>query len=183
MSRRVILALAAALALAAPLAARAAVTNYAQNFESMSLANPTALSDDGWIVYGNVYASDKTTYLYGYGPFPAPNPGGGFSADMPDLVAVQPRQETVDGEGLVGAELVDLSRTLVERGLSGLQVDFEDAEPSDRERRAQPLVALLDGRLGAHLLGHLEALDEDAGHLTRVVRHRFENEVEEDFLN
>ncbi len=83
MLRRSLTALAAALLLLAP-AAHAAVTNYAQNFESMSLADPSALSADGWMVYGNVFAPDGVTYLYGYGPYPAPNPGGGFSALVAD---------------------------------------------------------------------------------------------------
>ncbi len=80
---RSLIALATALVLVAS-TAQAAVTNYAQNFESMSLADPSALSNDGWLVYGNVWAPDKTTYLYGYGPYPAPNPGGGFSALVAD---------------------------------------------------------------------------------------------------
>ncbi|MFO7608332.1 MAG: FlgD immunoglobulin-like domain containing protein, partial [Candidatus Krumholzibacteriia bacterium] len=36
-----------------------------------------ALSGDGWLVYGNVY-TPTLTYLYGYGPFPAPNDGFAF---------------------------------------------------------------------------------------------------------
>ncbi len=80
---RSLIALATALVLVAS-TAQAAVTNYAQNFESMSLADPSALGNDGWLVYGNVWAPDKATYLYGYGPFPAPNPGAGFSALVAD---------------------------------------------------------------------------------------------------
>ncbi len=42
----------------------------------------TALSDEGWLVFGNVYQNwpDCDGYLYGYGPFAAPNGGGGFSS-------------------------------------------------------------------------------------------------------
>ncbi len=43
----------------------------------MSQTSLTALSDDGWLVYGNVFTSGGT-YLYGYGPFPAPNTGQAF---------------------------------------------------------------------------------------------------------
>jgi len=52
---------------------------YTQDFESLDQLSPTALSDDGWIVFGKVFAPDGTTYLYGYGSFPAPNNTGGFS--------------------------------------------------------------------------------------------------------
>jgi len=71
--------IAAALLLAAPVASQAALTSYAQNFEALDASSPTALSADGWVVYGNVYnAAD--VYQYGYGTFPAPNPGAGFCA-------------------------------------------------------------------------------------------------------
>ncbi len=49
-----------------------AVTPYSQDFESLTQSDSNALANDGWLVYGNVYAPD-TTYLYGYGPYPAPN--------------------------------------------------------------------------------------------------------------
>jgi flagellar hook capping protein FlgD len=62
-----------------PATSRAALSTYTQNFESLVKSNPTALSGDGWLVYGNVYAADHT-YLYGYGPYPAPNGSGAFCA-------------------------------------------------------------------------------------------------------
>jgi hypothetical protein len=52
---------------------------YMQDFESLEQLSPTALSDDGWIVFGDVFAPDGTTHLYGYGSYPAPNNTGGFS--------------------------------------------------------------------------------------------------------
>ena len=58
----------------------AAVTPYTQTFEGLNQADPTALGNDGWLVYGNVWAPDGTTYIGGYGPFPAPNGGPGFCA-------------------------------------------------------------------------------------------------------
>jgi hypothetical protein len=59
---------------------RAQLGPYTQDFESLVQADPMALSSDGWVVFGNVFDPTHTMYLYGYGPFPAPNPGGGFSA-------------------------------------------------------------------------------------------------------
>ena len=71
--------LAAALLVAAPSAAHAALSPYTQNFEGLVMADPTALGIDGWIVYGNVF-TPALVYLYGYGPQPAPNGGNAFSA-------------------------------------------------------------------------------------------------------
>ncbi len=56
----------------APATSHAQLSPYSQNFENLGLNDPAALSNDGWLVYGNVY-SPTLTYLYGYGPFPAPN--------------------------------------------------------------------------------------------------------------
>ena len=53
---------------------------YTQDFESLDRVSPTALSDDGWVIFGNVFAADGETYLYGYGAFPAPNGGESFCA-------------------------------------------------------------------------------------------------------
>ena len=72
--------LVAALLGLAPMTSRAALVSYTQNFESLVKSSPTALSGDGWVVYGNVYSSDHATYLYGYGPYPAPNGSGAFCA-------------------------------------------------------------------------------------------------------
>ena len=68
-------ALVAALLLLAPPTSHAALSAYSQNFESLVLTAPTALANDGWLVYGNVYNPAGTTWLYGYGPYPAPNDG------------------------------------------------------------------------------------------------------------
>lgn len=68
--------LAAAAVLAAPLSAHAALSAYSQNFEGLS--GDTALSDDHWMYYANVF--NGSSWLYGYGPGPAPNNTGGFSA-------------------------------------------------------------------------------------------------------
>lgn len=72
-----ILMLALALVLSVP--ASAQLAPYSQDFEGLDQANPDALGADGWLVFGNVFDGDGN-YQYGYGVFPAPNPGGGFSA-------------------------------------------------------------------------------------------------------
>ena len=61
-----------------PAAAHAQLAAYSQDFELLDQMDPTALGNDGWLVYGNVFAPDGTTYLYGYGTNPAPNDGFGF---------------------------------------------------------------------------------------------------------
>jgi len=53
-------------------AASFALTPYSQDFEGLIQPLPTALGDDGWLVFGNVSLPDGT-YQYGYGPEPAPN--------------------------------------------------------------------------------------------------------------
>ncbi len=60
-------------------ASQAQLSNYSQNFEGLTLSSSTALSANGWVVYGNVF-DGSNNYLYGYGTFAAPNPGGGFCA-------------------------------------------------------------------------------------------------------
>ena len=52
---------------------------YAQDFDGLDINNGDALSNEGWIIYANVF-DPAGGYLYGYGTFPAPNPGIGFSA-------------------------------------------------------------------------------------------------------
>lgn len=61
-----------------PAPSRADLVPYSQDFEGLVQSNPAALAGDGWLVYGNVF-SPTWTHLYGYGPFPAPNGGPGFS--------------------------------------------------------------------------------------------------------
>jgi hypothetical protein len=54
-----------------------ALVPYSQDFEGLNQASVTALGDDGWLVFANVFGPDWG-YWYGYGVFPAPNDGGGF---------------------------------------------------------------------------------------------------------
>ena len=62
----------------APLASWADLAPYSQDFEGLDQQSPTALGDDGWLIFGNVFGPDWS-YWYGYGVFPAPNGGPGFS--------------------------------------------------------------------------------------------------------
>jgi hypothetical protein len=78
MFRRLAPTLAAALLFLAPAASHAALTTYAQTFEGLVQADPSALGNNGWKVFANVFSPDGSTYYYGYGPFPAPNNAGGF---------------------------------------------------------------------------------------------------------
>lgn len=80
MAHRTPAALVAALLLLAPARGHTAVSAYTQNFEGLLQTNPNALAADGWLVFGNVFDPTGTTWLYGYGPFPAPNTGAAFCA-------------------------------------------------------------------------------------------------------
>lgn len=55
-----------------------ALTPYSQDFEGLVQTDPLALENEGWIVYGNVF-DPAMSFLYGYGPFAAPNHQFGFS--------------------------------------------------------------------------------------------------------
>lgn len=67
-----------------PATGHADILAYGQSFETMLPTDAGALGADGWLVYGNVF-NPSFVYLYGYGPFPAPNnqppgpPGPAFS--------------------------------------------------------------------------------------------------------
>ena len=54
-----------------------------EDFESLDPANPSAMTDAGWLVFANVF-DNNGGYLYGYGPFSAPNGGPAFCAVAPD---------------------------------------------------------------------------------------------------
>ncbi|MGD9546570.1 MAG: hypothetical protein AB7V45_03375 [Candidatus Krumholzibacteriia bacterium] len=56
-----------------------ALNGYSQDFESLNQADTSALGNDGWLVFANVFGPDWS-YWYGYGVFPAPNDGAAFSA-------------------------------------------------------------------------------------------------------
>ena len=70
----------AALLCLLPMAGQAALSLYSQDFEGLVQTDIAALANDGWWVYGNVFDPSGTTYLYGYGPFVAPNDGAAFCA-------------------------------------------------------------------------------------------------------
>ena len=56
-----------------------ALWSYNQDFEGLALPSEGALLGDNWLVFGNVFDSGGN-YLYGYGPFDAPNDGAAFCA-------------------------------------------------------------------------------------------------------
>jgi hypothetical protein len=58
-----------------PAASYAQLSPYSQSFGGLVATDPGALAADGWLVFANVFAADGTSYIYGYGPFPAPNSG------------------------------------------------------------------------------------------------------------
>lgn len=47
------------------------LSSYSQDFEGLDMSSTSALADDGWLVFGNVY--DTGSFVYSYGPFDAPN--------------------------------------------------------------------------------------------------------------
>ncbi|MFT4543345.1 MAG: hypothetical protein ACI841_004771 [Planctomycetota bacterium] len=55
------------------------LSSYTEDFELLNMADGGALAAAGWLVFANVFDSNGG-YLYGYGPFGAPNGGPGFSA-------------------------------------------------------------------------------------------------------
>jgi len=82
----------------------AALVNYSQDFEGMNMADAAALGNDGWRIFANVYDTDKTSHLYDYGVFVAPNGGAGFSSidavpDNQQLKAFSDYNNTDHGDG------------------------------------------------------------------------------------
>ena len=55
------------------------ITEYQQDFEALDPTSATALEDDGWLYFGNVFAEDGT-FKFGFGPFAAPTTSGQISA-------------------------------------------------------------------------------------------------------
>lgn len=79
MYRTPLLAIASSVALAfCATTASAQITPYTQDFEGLNQQDPNALANDGWLVFGNVFDGTTGNYMYGYGPFPAPNGGPAF---------------------------------------------------------------------------------------------------------
>ncbi len=68
-----------AICVSLPSDCRADLTAYSENFEGLDPNDPDALSNTGWLVFGNVFDSGGG-FLYGYGPNGAPNGTGAFSA-------------------------------------------------------------------------------------------------------
>ena len=79
MRKRTMACVTAALLISLAPVAALALAPYEQDFEGLDQSSLTALADDGWLVFGNVFTPGGA-YLYGYGPFPAPNDGAAFCA-------------------------------------------------------------------------------------------------------
>ncbi len=79
MRERLLACAAAAFLISSIPVAGQALAPYSQDFEGLSQSDVGALAADGWLVYGNVFTAGGS-YLYGYGPFPAPNDGAAFCA-------------------------------------------------------------------------------------------------------
>ena len=64
--------------------ASAQLVPYSQDFEGLNMADAAALTNDGWLVFGNVFDGGGG-FKFGYGPFGAPNGSGAFSniTDVP----------------------------------------------------------------------------------------------------
>ncbi|MEL6226088.1 MAG: VPLPA-CTERM sorting domain-containing protein [Pseudomonadota bacterium] len=77
LKKATLLAITASALLAAP-SSMAALMSFSTDFESLDAGSPSALTDAGWTVFANVFDSGGG-FLYGYGPFGAPNGSGGFS--------------------------------------------------------------------------------------------------------
>jgi hypothetical protein len=58
-----------------------AAINYSEDFESYDPANPDALANADWLIFGSVFFDYPgcSAFEYGYGVFPAPTGGSGFS--------------------------------------------------------------------------------------------------------
>lgn len=56
------------------------IAPYSQDFEGLDPLSATALSEDGWLLFGAGFDSTNTTQLYTYGVFPAPTTSGQISA-------------------------------------------------------------------------------------------------------
>jgi hypothetical protein len=55
-----------------PVGANAQIVPFSEDFEGLDQTDELALGNAGWLVFGNVFSSGGS-YLYGYGPEPAPN--------------------------------------------------------------------------------------------------------------
>jgi len=62
----------------APGAQQPGLEGYDQDFEALDIMDPDALTNDGWLIFANVF-DPSSNFLYGYGVFGAPNGSGGFS--------------------------------------------------------------------------------------------------------
>jgi len=103
---------------------------YDQDFEALDPAGPTALEDDGWLYFGNVFDSGGG-FKFGFGPFAAPTTSGQISGiatgeggpDQGDnqLVVFSNYDCCQPGEGHFGTDLVE---TIVFQEVASIPADF-----------------------------------------------------------
>lgn len=103
-----------------------ATISYSQDFEGLDPAGPTALGDDGWLYFGNVYNSSGG-FKFGFGPFAAPTTSGQISGIASgeggpaqgnnQLVVFSNYDCCQPGEGHFGTDLVE---TLVFQEVSSI---------------------------------------------------------------
>ena len=113
--------------------AGSAFTPYSQDFEDLIQPDPGALGADGWLVFGNVF-SPEGDYLYGYGPYPAPNDGfafcqidagqGGDEQGLQQLVCFSDYNNGDHAAGNIVESNVYQEQTIAEEDI-GLAVVFE----------------------------------------------------------
>jgi hypothetical protein len=72
-SREKALVAVAALICLVSASAFAAIPEFTQDFEALDASDPDALGSDGWLVFASVFEAGSGSFLYSYGPFPAPN--------------------------------------------------------------------------------------------------------------
>jgi hypothetical protein len=143
-------------------AASPALQFYSQNFEGLSQADPDALANDGWLVFGNVFGPDWV-YWYGYGPYPAPNGTGAFC-----------QIATGEGGAAQGAQqLVVFSDYLNADHGNGAHIEsnvFQE-QTIDAGNVGQTWIFIFDAKLGnlegsSTALAFIKTLDPGAGYAT-----------------
>ena len=117
-------------ALAIAPVSQADVTAFDENFEGFDIADPAALTNAGWLVFGNVFDSGGM-FKFGYGVFGAPNGGPAFSAIVTGQGgAPQGAQQLsiyndynccMPGEGHFGTDIVE-SNVFLEQSIGAVNI-------------------------------------------------------------
>ncbi|PID78954.1 hypothetical protein CSB20_12585 [bacterium DOLZORAL124_64_63] len=154
-----------------PALAVAQIVPYSQNFEDLALADPagnSALSDDGWNLYCNVFGSDGS-YWYGYGAFPAPNHGvavsavvtgeGGPNQDSQQLSIFSDYNNTDHGNGATIETNVYQERTIDAGNVGQIWIMTFDAKMGNLEgaSTAAAFIKTLDPNNGYAMTNYITA--------------------------